>query len=104
MIEVHFFRLHWEMKGHWLSVNFVKREALLKDLHTTSVLSFPNANDQKCTSILICMLKRLKTLKSRNNQFQFFRHVTVVYHWKIFATVFLCFIAGECHGNVNILT
>ena len=30
-IEVHFFRLHWEMKGHWSSVNLVKYEALLKD-------------------------------------------------------------------------
>ena len=43
-IEVHFFCLHWEMKGHWSRVNLVKREALLKDLHATSVLSFPNAN------------------------------------------------------------
>ena len=43
-IEVHFFRLHWEIKGHWSCVNFVKREAFLKDLHATSVLSFPNAN------------------------------------------------------------
>ena len=33
-----------------------------------------------------------------------FRHVTSVFHWKIFTTVFLCFIAGECHGSVNILS
>ena len=52
------FCLHWEIKGHWSRVNLVKREALLKDLHTTSVLSFPNANEQKCTSILIFMPKR----------------------------------------------
>ena len=32
------------MKGHWLRVNLVKREALLKDLHASSVLSFLNAN------------------------------------------------------------
>ena len=32
------------MKGHWSRVNLEKREALLKDLHATSVLSFPNAN------------------------------------------------------------
>ena len=32
------------MKGHWSRVNLVKREELLKDLHATSVLSFPNAN------------------------------------------------------------
>ena len=43
-IEVHFFCLHWEIKGHWLSVNVVKGEALFKDLRATSVLSFPNAN------------------------------------------------------------
>ena len=42
------------MKGHWLRVNLVKRKALLKDLHATSVLSFPNA--KKCPSILIFML------------------------------------------------
>ena len=46
-IEVHFFCLYWEMKGHWSCVNLVKREALLKDLHTTIVLSFPNANKKK---------------------------------------------------------
>ena len=43
-IEVHFFRLYWEMKGHWSRENLVKREALLKGLHATSVLPFPNAN------------------------------------------------------------
>ena len=34
------------MKGHWSRVNLVKREALLKDLRATIVLSFPNA--KKC--------------------------------------------------------
>ena len=43
-IEVHSFSLHWEMKGHWSRVNLVLCEALLKDLHVTNVLSFPNAN------------------------------------------------------------
>ena len=57
------FRLHCEMKGHWSRVNLVKHEALLKDLHATSVLSFSNANENKCTSILIFMLKRWKTPK-----------------------------------------
>ena len=38
------FCFHWEMKGHWSRVNLVKCKALLKDLHATSVLSFPNAN------------------------------------------------------------
>ena len=72
-------------------------EALLKDLHTTSFLSFPNANEQ----ILIFMLKRWKTLKSRKSNVSFSVTWPVLY-WKIFATVFLCFIAGECHGSVNI--
>ena len=40
-IELHFFRLHWEMERHWSRVNLVKREALLKDLHATSVFHFP---------------------------------------------------------------
>ena len=34
------------MKGHWSRVNPVKREAILKDLHATGVLSFPNANEK----------------------------------------------------------
>ena len=70
-----FFGLHWEMKGHGSRVNIVKCKTLLKDLHTTCVLSFlnaticasqdlhvtrvlsfPNAN-KKCTSILIFMSK-----------------------------------------------
>ena len=41
------------MKGHWSHVNLVKhskiykrREALIKDLHATSVLPFPNANEK----------------------------------------------------------
>ena len=43
-IEVNFFCLHWEMKGHGSRVNLVKCKALLKDSHMTCVLSFPNAN------------------------------------------------------------
>ena len=46
-IEKNFFCLNWEMKGRWSSVNHVKCEALLNDLHATSVLSFPNANKKK---------------------------------------------------------
>ena len=57
-IEVHLFRLHWEIKGHLSRENLVKRETLLEDLPATSVLSFSNANDKKCASILIFMLKR----------------------------------------------
>ena len=83
-IDVHFFCLHWEMTGHWSSVNLVMRKALLRDLHTNSVLSFPNANEQMCTSILIFMLKS---------------HVTSVFHCKIFVS----FLMLRCsHGSVNI--
>ena len=42
--------LHWEMKGHGLLVNLVKHDGLLKDLHATRVLSFPNENGK---SVLI---------------------------------------------------
>ena len=58
---------------------------------------------KKCTSILKFMLKRQIIPKSgKKNQCQFFDHVTGVFHWKIFAMVFLCFIAGEWHRSVNI--
>ena len=48
--------------------------------------------------------RTLVTCKSCANKkvSQFFSHMPSVFHWKIFATVFLCFIAGECHGSVNI--
>ena len=101
-IKVHFLCLHWEMKGHWSRVNLVKRKALLKGLHTTSFLSFPNANHKNWDSILIFMLKRQITPKIWKKHCQFFGHVTGVFHWKIFATVFLCFITGEWHRSVNI--
>ena len=88
-IEVHFFRMHWEMKGQWSRVNLV--------LHATSVLLFPITREQKCTNyILIFMLNGHKTHKKlKKNQCNFFRHVTSVFHRKIFATIFLSFIAGE---------
>ena len=54
-IEVQFLRLHWEMKGHWSRVNLVKRETLLKDLHPTSIRSFPNANEKRVLqSLYLC--------------------------------------------------
>ena len=53
-------------------------------------------------SVFLCLSDE-KTLQKRKNQCQFFRHVTSVFYWKIFATVFICFIAGECHGRVNIV-
>ena len=46
-------------------------EALLKDLHATSVLSFHNAK-KKCSSILIFMLKRQITPKSRKKSMWIF--------------------------------
>ena len=45
-IEVYFFRLHWEMKGHWSCVNLWEALHASQDLHVTSVLSFPNANEK----------------------------------------------------------
>ena len=49
------------------------------------------------------VLKAMKNPENATNQFHFFsRHVTSVFHWKIFATVFLCFVAGEYHGSENI--
>ena len=42
--------------------------------------------------------------KVKKNQCQFLCRMTSVFHWKIFATVFLCFIAGKCQGSVNIAT
>ena len=61
---------------------------------------------KKCTLILIFMLKGQihVTPKSRKkNSMSIFGHVTGVVYWKIFATVFLCFIAGECYWSVNII-
>ena len=96
--------LHWEMKGHGSHVNFVKWTALLKDLLATRVLSFPDANEKVYFSPFIyANFKSDKLpLKKWKIQCQFFFHMTSGIHWKIFATVFLCLIAGEYHGSVNI--
>ena len=57
----------------------------------------------KCTSILLFILKgQITPKKVEKNQCQFFCHMTSGIHWKIFATVFLCFIAGKCNSSVNI--
>ena len=40
---------------------------------------------------------------SSKNQCRFVRHVTSDIHWKIFATVFFCFIAGKCHKECKYL-
>ena len=56
-------------------------EALLKDLHATSVLSFPIANEKYVLPSLYLCLSDENPLKSRKNQCQFFRHVTSVFHW-----------------------
>ena len=54
--------------------------------------------------ILIFMQKRCLTpKKSKKSMSVFFRHVTSFFHRRVYATVFLCFIAGECHGSVNII-
>ena len=86
------------MKGHWSRVYLVKREVLLEDLHATNVLPFPNANEKKSVlqSLYLCESNE-NPLKSRKKSMSIFPS-----HWKIFATVFLCFIAGEYHASINI--
>ena len=71
-IEVHFFRLHLEMKGHLSRVNPVKREVLLKDLHATSVLSFPNANAKSVLESLYLCLSDAKPINSRKKSMSIF--------------------------------
>ena len=59
------------MKGHCSQVNLVNCEALLTVLHATSVLSFHNVIEQKCTSIFIFMLKRWKTPRKSTKPMSF---------------------------------
>ena len=43
-------------QGHWSLVNIVKREVLLRDLHATSVILFPNANEKSVLqSLYLCL-------------------------------------------------
>ena len=54
-----------------------------------------------------CIINPYFYAKATNNpqkvkKNQFFCQVTSGIHWKIFATVFLCIIAVECHRSVNI--
>ena len=76
------------MEGHGAGVNLVRLEALLKYLPVSFHFQM-----QK---------KRKLPPKSRKNPCQILCHMTSGIHWKIFATVFLCFTVGECHGSVNI--
>ena len=62
----------------------------------------PQYKLKKCTSILIFMLERQITSKKPNYKCKCSPHVTSGIHWKIFATVFICCIAGECNWGVNI--
>ena len=72
------------MKGHRSRVNLVMCEA--KQVYFNPyVYAKATINPKKVEKINVI-----------------FSHVTGVFHWNIFATVFLCFIAGECHGSVNI--
>ena len=48
------------------------------------------------------MLKQQIYLTKSKKSMSIFRHVTSGIHWKMLTTFFLCFIAGECHGIVNI--
>ena len=103
-IGVHCFCLHWEMKGHWSRVNLVKCAALLKELHTTT--AFISQLKKKVYFNPYIYAKATNNPNKLKNQCQLFCHVTGVFHWKIFATIFFCFIAhvaGEWHWSVNML-
>ena len=56
------------MKGHWPRVNLVKREALLKDLHATSVLSFPLQTKKSVLQYLYLCYSDGKPMKSRKKK------------------------------------
>ena len=101
-IEVHFFCLHWEMKGHRSHVNLVKHEALLRIYTRPVSLYFPMQTKKVYFNPYSYAKVTINPYKSKK-QCQFFRRVTNVFHWKIFARMFLCFIAGECHRSVLIL-
>ena len=57
---------------------------------------------QKVYSYPYICAKGKNNPKRKINQRQFFRRVISGIHWKIFVAVFLRFIAGKCHGSVNI--
>ena len=84
-LKYNFFNLYWETKGH--------------EAQTGHVQILWSA---KRTAILIFLLQRQIAPKKTKKSMSIFRHVTSGFHWKIFATVFLWFIAGECHVIVNI--
>ena len=58
-IEVHFFSLHWEMKGHWSRVNLVKRFARLTPDQCPFI---SQCKEKKCTSILNWSIYTLSNL------------------------------------------
>ena len=60
-IEIHFFRLHWEMKGHRSRVNLWEVLCASQDLHVTSVLSFPNTYEKS----VLQSLNKVKNIKFR---------------------------------------
>ena len=81
-IEVHSFCLHWEMKEHGSCVNLGKR---FSKIYMRSVSFHFSMQTKKCTSILIFILKQQIIHKKSKNQCQFFRHMIIGIHWKIFA-------------------
>ena len=81
----------------WLCGYSFKLACIFKDW--SALFLFALGNER---TLVTCKAME-KPLKSWKNQCQFFCHVTSVFHWKIFATVFLCFIASKCHGYVNIV-
>ena len=102
-IQVHSFVCNgkWKDTGH---VSILWRAKLFSKIYTRPVsFGFPmQTKNSELQSVHLCLSDE-KTLQKRTHQCQCFRHVTSVFYWKIFATVSICFIAGECHGRVNIV-
>ena len=73
-------------------------------LNNVYVIPFPDSNKKVyivLQSLYLCKSNKY-TWRSRKKSMSIFGHVTCGIHWKMFATFFLCFIAGEWHGSVNI--
>ena len=103
-IEVTFFVCfrNWKDTGHVSSAShrFTRDRCPWSASHRFTRDQCPLSSQckKKSHSMLIFIL----TPKiEKKNQCQFFSHVTGVFHWKIYATVFLYFIAGEWQRSVN---
>ena len=99
-IEVHFF-VCIVKEGHWSRVNLMKREELLKDLHATRVLSFPNENEKKVYFNPYISAKAIKN-PSNVEKLAIFPSRDQCLSLENICYSFLMLIAGECQWSVNI--